>query len=130
MNRIATIVIFLCCFAGLKSQTRQNCDSATIIFKNVHTTEIEYIHAVIKGVEVGVWRLAAGKESKPFKISTCNYGNFRFTIYLSVKEELKDSIEPMDYGDQVSKEEILKGTYMYSIGYNESGLKITLKKKE
>jgi hypothetical protein len=107
---------------------RTACDSVNIIFKNGSASEIMLVHAVIKSKEVAFKNVKAGAQTPSFKICASDPELFRFSVFKDDPED-KDSIEPMDYFEQVSEEKLISGTYQYTIAYDKSGLlKISLKK--
>jgi hypothetical protein len=118
----------------IKSQSIKRHDSATIIFKNVSSDTMLYIHAIIKNqfmfddtiIPNGEYRHKIRSDSV---IPGDPYA-YRFHVVFTGGEEA--SITPMDYCDEVSKMDITTGTYIYYIGKyvkeDDDRLQIKLKK--
>ena|GEM_PF-6949697 len=140
---ILSLCLSLSLFATAQEKIRH--DSAIIVFKNVSTDTLAYIHAVIKGQFMFVDSLKPNEEYQHKLCTNCP------GIHNDVQKAIEyypdtliyrfhvvtingggDEIVPMDYFGQVSNENITTGTYIYYIGWskdtNDSGLDIKLKK--
>jgi hypothetical protein len=103
-------------------------DSATVILKNISNQKIKTFMIGFDNQIVGASNLKPGDSTICKVHLTGNVNNGR--VYAKTKKNVYN-IQPMDYPDQVSKEILKKGTYLFLIGIkNEEGgyLDIEVKK--